>query len=97
MSLLRRTNLYQSLLAGLAIVLTATLSVRAVAVEQPGTPILIPNIQEPQEMRVAPFPVRDTVPTAADRALEEKILAGQAKMRARALYEATSDLTTQSK
>jgi hypothetical protein len=57
MSLLRRTNLYQSLLAGLAIVLTATLSVRAVAVEQARTPILITNIQEPQEMRVAPFPV----------------------------------------
>jgi hypothetical protein len=44
-------------------------------------------------MRVAPFPVRNTVPTAADRALEEKILAGQAKMRALSFYEATSDFT----
>jgi hypothetical protein len=53
MSLLRKTDLYQSLLAGTVIVLTATLSVRAVEVDR--TPILIPNIQEPEEMRVAPF------------------------------------------
>ena len=70
------------LLAGIAMALTATPISHAVAAEQSRTPILIPNIQEPQEMRVAPFPVRNTVPTAADRALEEKILAGQAKMRA---------------
>jgi hypothetical protein len=81
------------LLAGIAIVVTATLSGRAVAVEQPRTPILIPNIQEPEEMRVAPFPMHNTVPTAADGALEEKILAGQAKMRSLSLYEATSDFT----
>ena len=74
-------------------VLTATPFSSAVAAEQPRTPILIPNIQEPQEMRVAPFPVRNTAPTAADSALEEKILAGQAKMRALSLYEATSDFT----
>jgi tetratricopeptide (TPR) repeat protein len=87
------SGLSLKLLAGIAMVLTATPSSRAVAIEQPGTPILIPNIQEPQEMRVAPFPVRNTVPTAADRALEEKILAGQAKMRALSFYEATSDFT----
>ena len=66
-------------LAGIAIVLTATLS-NAVAVEQPRTPILIPNIQEPEEMRVAPFPMRDIVSTPADRVLEETIQAGQGKM-----------------
>jgi hypothetical protein len=77
------SGLSLKLLAGIAMVLTATPSSRAV--EQPRTPILISNIQEPQEMRVAPFPVRNTVPTAADRALEEKILAGQAKMRALSL------------
>ena len=63
------------------IILTATLSIRAVAVEQARTSILIPNIQEPEEMRVAPFPIHNTVPTAADRAIEEKIQVGQAKMR----------------
>ena len=51
------------LLAGIAV--TATLSGRAVAVEQPRTPILIPNIQEPEEMRVAPFPMR-VVSTSGD-------------------------------
>jgi tetratricopeptide (TPR) repeat protein len=63
------------------------------AAEQSRTPILIPNIQEPEEMRTAPFPMRNTVPTAADGAIEEKILAGQAKMRALSFYEATSDFT----
>ncbi len=81
------------LLAGIAMVLSATLSSRAVAGEQSRNPILIPNIQEPQEMRVEPFPVRNTVATAADSALEEKILAGQAKMRNLSFYEATSDFT----
>jgi hypothetical protein len=79
MSLLRKTDLYQSLLAGTVIVLTATLSVRAVEADR--TPILIPNIQEPEEMRVAPFPMRDIISTPADRVLEEMILAGQAKMQ----------------
>ena len=54
------------LLAGIAIVLTTTLSIRAVEIDQPRTPILIPNIQEPEEMRVAPFRTRNTVPTPAD-------------------------------
>jgi len=80
-------------LAAVAMVLTATPIRHAVVAEQPRTPILIPNIQEPQEMRVAPFPVRNTAPTAADSAVEEKILAGQAKIRALSLYEATSDFT----
>jgi tetratricopeptide (TPR) repeat protein len=92
-SLLRKTELYQSLLAGIAIVLTATLSIRAVAVEQPGAPVLIPNIQEPEEMRVAPFPMRNIVSTPADRMLEETIQAGQAKMLSLSLYEAISDFT----
>ena len=85
------SGLWLKLLADIAVVLTATLSSHAVAVEQPRTPILIPNIQEPEEMRVAP--IRNTVPTAADRALEEKIQSGQAKMRALSFYEATSDFT----
>ena len=85
------SGLWLKLLAGIAVFLTATLSSHAVAVEQPRTPILIPNIQEPEEMRVAP--IRNTVPTAADRALEEKIQSGQAKMRALSFYEATSDFT----
>jgi len=79
--------------AGIAIALTATLSVRAVAVEQPRIPILIPNIQEPEEMRVAPFPMRDIVSTPVDRVLEEGIQAGQAKMLSLSPYEAISDFT----
>jgi len=79
------------LLAGIAIVLTATLSIRAV--EQPRIPILIPNIQEPEEMRVAPFPTRDSVSTPADRVLEETVQAGQAKMLSLSPYEAISDFT----
>jgi Tfp pilus assembly protein PilF len=78
------------LLAGIAIVVTATLSGRAVAVEQPRTPILIPNIQEPEEMRVAPFPMR-VVSTSGDRVLEETIQAALAKMRSLSPYEAISD------
>ena len=65
------------LLAGLAIVLTATLSIRAVAGEQPRAPILIPNVQEPEEMRVAPFPKNNTVLTPADRMLGEAITNGK--------------------
>jgi hypothetical protein len=80
-------------LAGIAVVLTATLSIRAVAVEQARTPILIPNIQEPEEMRVAPFPMRDAVSTSADRMLEERIQAGETKMRSLSAYEAISDFT----
>jgi len=79
-------------LAGIAIVLTATLS-NAVAVEQPRIPILIPNIEEPEEMRVAPFPMRDIVSTPADRVLEETIQAGQGKMLSLSPYEAISDFT----
>src|SRR6516164_229223 len=78
-------------LAGIAIVLTATLS--AVAVEQPRTPILIPNIQEPEEMRVAPFPMRNIVPARDDRMLGEAIEAGRAKMQSLSPYEAISDFT----
>jgi hypothetical protein len=91
MSLLHQTALKP--LAAIAIVLTATLSSRAVAVAQPHTPILIPNIQEPEEMRVAPFPMRNIVSTPADRMLEETIQAGQAKMLAFSPYEAISDFT----
>src|SRR5215469_18609628 len=89
MSLLHKTAL--KLLAGVAIVLTTTLSIRAV--EQPRTPILIPNIQEPEEMRVAPFPTRNIVSTPADRVLEETIQAGQAKMLSLSPYEAISDFS----
>jgi tetratricopeptide (TPR) repeat protein len=80
-------------LAGITMVLTATLSSRAVAVEQPPAPILIPNIQEPEEMRVAPVPMRDAVPTSADGMLEEAIQAGQAQMLALSPYEAISHFT----
>jgi tetratricopeptide (TPR) repeat protein len=93
MSLLHKTAF--KLLPGIAIVLTATLITRAVA-EQLGTPILIPNIQEPEEMRVAPFPMRNAVSTSADRMLEEAIQAGLAKMISGAPYgpyEAISDFT----
>src|SRR6516225_69670 len=80
------------LLAGIAIVLTATLS-NAVAGNEPRAPILIPNIQEPEEMRVAPFPMREIVSTPVDRVLEEGIQAGQAKMLSLSPYEAISDFT----
>ena len=79
------------LLAGIAIGLTATLSIRAVAVEQP--PILIPNIEEPEEMRVAPFLMRNIVSTPADPMLEEMIQAGQQKMLSLFPYEAISVFT----
>jgi tetratricopeptide (TPR) repeat protein len=88
MPLLHKTKL----LAGIAIVLTATLS-SAVAVEQPHTPILIPNIQEPEGMRVAPFPMDDIVSTPADRLLEEAVHAARAKMLSLSAYEAISDFT----
>jgi hypothetical protein len=80
MSLFHQTAL--KLLAASAIVLTATLSIRAVAVEQPHTPILIPNIEEPEELRVVPFAMSNAVSTPANRVLEETIQAGQAKMLA---------------
>ena len=80
------------LLTGIAIVFTATLS-NAVAVEQPRTSILIPNIQELEEMRVAPFPMHNIVSTPADRTLGEAIEAGQAKMQSLSPYEAISDFT----
>src|SRR5215470_16216564 len=89
MSLLYKTAF--KLLAGIAIVFTATLSIRAV--EQPRIPILIPNIQEPEEMRVAPFPTPDSVSTPADRVLEEMVQAGQAKMLSLSPYEAITDFT----
>jgi len=79
-------------LAGIAIVFTATLS-NAVAVEQPRTSILIPNIQELEEMRVAPFPMHNIVSTPTDRTLGEAIEAGQAKMQSLSPYEAISDFT----
>ena len=80
------------LLAGIAIVLTATLS-NAVAGNEPRAPILIPNIQEPEEMRVAPFPMRNIVSTPGDRMLGEAIEAGRAKMQSLSPYEAISDFT----
>src|SRR5215472_17870418 len=89
MPLLHKTALQR--FAGVSLVLTATLSIRAV--EQPRIPILIPNIQEPEEMRVAPFPTRDSVSTSADRVLEETVQAGQAKMLSLSPYEAISDFT----
>src|SRR5262249_26341319 len=58
---------------GIAIVLTATLNTRAA--EQPRAPILIPNIQEPEEMRVPPFPTSNVELTPADRMLGEAIQA----------------------
>ena len=79
-------------LAGIAIVLTATLS-NAVAGEEPRTSILIPNIQEPEEMRVAPFPMRNIVPAPDDRMLGEAIEAGRAKMQSLSPHEAISDFT----
>jgi tetratricopeptide (TPR) repeat protein len=91
MSLLNKTAF--KLLAGIAIVLTATLSTRAVAVEQLRTPILIPNIEEPEEMRVEPVPMHNTVPTPIDSMLEEAIQAAQAKMLSLSPYEAISHLT----
>jgi tetratricopeptide (TPR) repeat protein len=72
--------------------LTATLSIPAVAAEQPRT-ILIPNIQEPEEMLVAPFPMGDIVSTSAHRMLEEAVQAGRAKMLALSAYEAISEFT----
>src|SRR5262249_32164875 len=65
------------LLAGVAIALTATLSIRAVAGEQLHTPILIPNVQEPEEMRVAPFPLPNTGLTAGGRVLGKAITNGK--------------------
>jgi tetratricopeptide (TPR) repeat protein len=53
------------------------LSTRAVAAEQPRAPILIPNVQEPEEMRVAPLPKNNTVLTPADRMLGEAISNGK--------------------
>jgi hypothetical protein len=91
MSLLHKTAL--KLFVGVAIVLTATLSIRAVAVEQPRTPILIPNIREPEEMRVVPFPMRNLVSTPSDLGFEQTIQAGQAKMLSLSPYEAISDFT----
>jgi hypothetical protein len=44
-------------------------------------------------MRVAPFSMRNTVSTPADRMLEEAMQAGQAKMLALSPYEAISDFT----
>ena len=90
MRLLHQTVL--KLLAGIAII-SAMLSIHAVAVEQPHTPILIPNIQEPEEMQVAPFPMRNVVSTPADQVLEKTIQAGQAKMLSLSPYEAISDFT----
>jgi hypothetical protein len=67
---------FGELFAGLVIVLSATLSTRAIAAEQPRAPILIPNIQEPEEMRVAPYPGSDAVLTPADRMLGEAMTNG---------------------
>src|SRR5262249_53957413 len=76
------------LLAGIAV--TATLSGRAVAVEQPRPPTIIPNIQDREEMRVALFQMR-VVSTSGDRVLEKTIQAALAKMRSLSPYEAISD------
>ena len=86
------SELSLKLLARIAVAFAA-LNTSSVAGEQPRAPILIPNVQEPAEMRVVPFLMRNTAATAADRALEEKIQAGQAKMRALSAYEAITDFT----
>ena len=44
-------------------------------------------------MRVAPFPIRNTVPTPSDRMLEEAIQAALAKTLSGSPYEAISDFT----
>src|SRR5215472_8690549 len=44
-------------------------------------------------MRVPPFPTRNIVSTPANRALEEKLLAAQAKMLSLSPYEAITDFT----
>src|SRR6516165_2311963 len=41
------------------------------AAEQGGQPILIPGIQEPEEMRVEPFSINKVEPTAPERELAE--------------------------
>jgi tetratricopeptide (TPR) repeat protein len=67
---------------GVAVGLTATLSIRAVADEQSHPPILIPNVPEPDEMRIAPLPMRHMVLTPADRMLEEAIKANKSDAHA---------------
>jgi tetratricopeptide (TPR) repeat protein len=61
-----------------AVVLTATLAI---------------SVQEPEEMRVTPFPMRNTVSTPADRRLGEAIQAALAKMLSGSPYEAVTDFT----
>lgn len=65
-----------------AVVLTATLSIRVVADEQSSAPILIPNVQEPDEMRIAPLPMRNAGLMPAARMLEEAIQANKSDAHA---------------
>jgi hypothetical protein len=90
MSLLHNTA---KLLAGVAIILAATISFRAVAAEQSRAPILIPKVAEPEEMRVAPFQLQSTVPAPDEGLLEETIQGALAKMLSGSPYEAISDFT----
>jgi hypothetical protein len=90
MSLLHNTA---KLLAGVAIILAATISFRAVAVEQARAPILIPKVTEPEEMRVAPFQLQSSVPAPDEGLLEETVQGALAKMLSGSPYEAISDFT----
>jgi hypothetical protein len=65
-------ELSSSLIIGVIVALTGTLSVQtSSAEEQPRAPILIPGIQEPEEMRVEPFPINKVVLTAPEQMLGE--------------------------
>jgi tetratricopeptide (TPR) repeat protein len=68
--------------ASVTIVLTATPRIRVLADEQSRAPILIPNVQEPDEMRVAPLPMRNAASTPADRMFEEAIQANKSDAHA---------------
>jgi tetratricopeptide (TPR) repeat protein len=74
-----------------AIVLIALLSSRAVADEQPRAPILVPNVQEPEEMRVAPLPMPKTISDPQD--WTDYYDRGLAKLLSGFPYEAISDFT----
>jgi tetratricopeptide (TPR) repeat protein len=65
-------GLSSSLIIGIIAVWTGALPVQTIAAEeQRREPILIPGIQEPEEMRVEPFPVNNVVLTAPELMLGE--------------------------
>ena len=68
--------------SSVAVALTATLNICAVADEQSPAPILIPNVQEPEEMRLVPLSMRNAVLTPADHLLEEAIQANKSDAHA---------------